>query len=94
MRRVLGSAAAAALVVVGIASCTSGPPEATPSAAAATTGNPAPGLHTVRLTVADGAHAGRAAGRSLRVPDGWRAEVWADAPGARMAAWLPDAACS
>lgn len=90
MRRVLGSAAAAALVVVGIASCTSGPPEATPSAAAATTGNPAPGLHTVRLTVADGAHAGRAAGRSLRVPGGWRAEVWADVPGARMAAWLPD----
>ncbi|MFJ4220340.1 PQQ-dependent sugar dehydrogenase [Curtobacterium luteum] len=84
-KRLVG-AAASVLLVCGIAACTGGGTvQGDP-----TTGNPSAGLHTVRLTVADGSEAGKAAGRSLRVPTGWRAEVWADAPGARMAAWLPD----
>ncbi len=74
------------LLVCGIAACTGGGTvQGDP-----TTGNPSAGLHTARLSVAEGADAGKAAGRSLRVPTGWRAELWADAPGARMAAWLPD----
>ena len=87
--------AAGALLAVGLAACTAsdGPTGATGTgspSSAATTGNPSPGLHTVRLTVADGTDAGPASGRSLRVPTGWRAEVWAAVDGARMAAWLPD----
>ena len=42
------------------------------------------------LTVATGASGGSAAGKSLNIPAGWKAEVWANVPGARMAAWSPD----
>lgn len=93
--RILG-AAAAALVVAAISACTAHTGSSTATSSASTsssgavTGNPDAGLHTVRLTTATGTDAGAAAGHSLRVPEGWRAEVWADAPGARMAAWLPD----
>lgn len=84
-KRLVG-AAASLLLVWGVAACTGGgTAQGNP-----TTGNPSAGLHTARLSVADGAEAGKAASRSLRVPTGWDAEVWADAPGARMAAWLPD----
>ena len=48
------------------------------------------GLFPVRLSVAAGADGGAATGRSLRVPRGWTAQVWAKVGGARMAAWLPD----
>ncbi|PCN48123.1 sugar dehydrogenase [Curtobacterium sp. 'Ferrero'] len=83
----------AAVLLGGLVACTGTPSGTTSSSAgggAAPTDNPTVDLHTVRLSVADGADAGAADGRSLRVPSGWRAEVWADVPGARMAAWLPD----
>lgn len=47
-------------------------------------------LSPVALTVADGTDPGAASGRSLSVPPGWAAEVWADVSGARSAAWDPD----
>lgn len=69
----------------GQVSSATGAPTRPPSGAA--DGLP---LVPVELTVATGASPGRAAGRSLNVPNGWRAEVWADVPGARLAAWAPD----
>ncbi|WP_062204439.1 PQQ-dependent sugar dehydrogenase [Demequina salsinemoris] len=47
-------------------------------------------LEPVALTVADGTDPGAAEGRALNLPHGWTAEVWADVPGARLAAWSPD----
>ena len=47
-------------------------------------------LVSTPLTVATGASAGSAQGKSLTIPQGWTAEVWANVPGARMAAWSPD----
>ena len=55
--------------------------------------SPHPGvgaLSQVPLTTAGGTDAGAAAGRSLNLPAGWTAEVWASVPGARVAAWSPD----
>lgn len=92
-------ATTAALLLGALTACTgAGGPGASDTAASstgtgstsATTGNPSADLHAVRLTVADGTDAGDAEGRALRIPRGWRAEVWADVPDARMAAWLPD----
>ncbi|GMA34338.1 hypothetical protein [Demequina litorisediminis] len=42
------------------------------------------------VTIADGTDAPQAEGRSLEIPAGWEAEVWAAVPGARLAAWTPD----
>lgn len=91
----LTGVAAAVLLVATVSACTAADARTddTPTGAAssaAVTGNPSSGLRSARLSVADGTDAGAASGRSLRVPAGWRAEVWADADGARMAAWLPD----
>lgn len=47
-------------------------------------------LAPVPLTAASGVDAGTADGRSLNLPAGWSAEVWANVPGARLAAWAPD----
>ena len=47
-------------------------------------------LVSTPLTVATGTNAGSAQGKSLKIPQGWTAEVWANVPGARMAAWSPD----
>ncbi|GAA0999971.1 gluconolaconase [Acrocarpospora macrocephala] len=47
-------------------------------------------LAPVPLEVAGGVDAGAAGGRSLNLPAGWTAEVWANVPGARLAAWAPD----
>ncbi len=95
-RRLLG-VTTAALLLCGLTACTGGPGDQGSTsgtdrggASGAVTGNPSGDLHSVRLTVADGADAGAARGRSLSVPEGWHAEVWADVAGARMAAWLPD----
>ncbi len=44
------------------------------------------------LTWAEGLDPGVASGHSLNVPAGWTAEVWANVPGARLAAWSPDGA--
>ncbi|MFC8798996.1 PQQ-dependent sugar dehydrogenase [Promicromonospora sp. NPDC057138] len=75
----------------------SGAPAATSPAASepAASGPPASAsnvgpLSPVPLTVAAGTEAGAADGRSLNLPAGWSAEVWADVPGARLAAWAPD----
>jgi len=90
--------AAAALVLVGLAACT-GPAEPTPTqppapSAPALSSPAASGgigsLAPVPVAVATGADAGAADGRSLNLPRGWSAEVWADIPGARVAAWGPD----
>ncbi|MFJ4295693.1 PQQ-dependent sugar dehydrogenase [Curtobacterium sp. NPDC089689] len=97
-RRLMG-ATTAALLVGALTACTgAGGTAAGSDGASATgagsgraiTGNSSADLHAVRLTVADGTDAGTAHGRELRIPSGWRAEVWADVPDARMAAWLPD----
>ena len=42
------------------------------------------------LTVAEGTKPGAAEGQSLNIPQGWSAEVWANVPKARLAAWTPD----
>jgi hypothetical protein len=46
---------------------------------------------TVRLTVAAGARAAPfSTHRTLTVPAGWKAELWARVPDARMEAWSPE----
>jgi glucose/arabinose dehydrogenase len=46
---------------------------------------------SVALTVPAGQDTGAfSVPRSLNVPPGWKAEVWAQVPGARMEAWSPD----
>lgn len=47
-------------------------------------------LVPVTVGVLDGVSPGAAEGRSVNVPEGWTAEVWANVPGARLAAWTPD----
>ncbi len=47
-------------------------------------------LLPVPLTTAPGTDAGESAGHSLNLPQGWSAQVWANVPEARMAAWTPD----
>ncbi|KHK97996.1 sugar dehydrogenase [Microbacterium mangrovi] len=85
----------AAAVLVGVTACT-GPAARTPSAATPTPTPPAPAagapgtLSPVRLSVAAGTDPGAAAGRSLSLPRGWTGAVWANVPGARVAAWSPD----
>lgn len=90
-----------------LAACSSDPaitPTAQPTAAEPTTApqtnspSPtAPGpsvgpLVTTPLTVANGTKPGAANGQSLQIPQGWTAEVWANVPGARLAAWSLDGA--
>lgn len=84
----------ALLAGLALAGCTPTTPDATaPSTsstpAAASTGG-ADQLVPVALTVPDGVDAGAASGRSLNLPAGWTAEVYANVPGARMAVWTPD----
>jgi glucose/arabinose dehydrogenase len=62
----------------------SGPASSSPAAPGAGRLAPAP------LTVARGGDAGAARGRSLDLPPGWTAQVWAQVPHARMAVWTPD----
>jgi len=70
---------------------TSAPPTPTPTATATPESNPSVGpLAPVELTVAEGTDPGPARGQSLNLPAGWTAEVWANVPGARLAAWTPD----
>lgn len=47
-------------------------------------------LEPVAITWAEGVDPGAAAGHTLNVPAGWTAEVWANVPHARLAAWAPD----
>lgn len=90
MRRVGALVAGASLLLA--TGCTGQPvPVPTTPVAGSPTASGAPGpLEPVRLGVATGADPGAAAGHSLNLPRGWSGEVWAEVPGARVAAWSPD----
>ena len=84
-----------ALALLALAGCTPDPgfttnttqaPVTTPSTSATTPNNNVGQLVSVQLTVAEGANPGSAEGQSLKLPEGWQAEVWANVPGARLAA--------
>jgi glucose/arabinose dehydrogenase len=54
---------------------------------------PTPGFGqpvAVPLTVAEGTNPGDAEGQSLNLPAGWTVEIWANIPGARLAAFDPN----
>ena len=90
----------------GTGSTTPSPTQATSATGAASSATPATppasgttkataqasigALKPVPLTVANGVDAGAAQGHSLNLPQGWTAQVWANVPRARMAAWAPD----
>ncbi|HKT55369.1 MAG TPA: hypothetical protein VJR25_01235, partial [Microbacterium sp.] len=87
--RSAGALAVGAVLLLAIAACTGMPrpgptaslPGATaspPEPTASTPATPAIALAPVRVGVAPGADAGAARGRSLNVPRGWTAQVWAD----------------
>jgi glucose/arabinose dehydrogenase len=82
-----GSAPAASPPATHAPSPAGSPPPASASA------NPAPpeaASASVRLAVPAGLDSGAfATPRTLRVPSGWTAQVWALVPGARMEAWTP-----
>ena len=71
-------------------------PTQTPSESPTPSPTPAPTtvaigpLTPTPLTVAEGTNPGAAEGQSLNIPQGWTAEVWANVPNARLAAWTPD----
>lgn len=87
-------------VLVLVASGCSQPEESVnpPSTTAVETTQPAPlphsrgvgALESVALTWPDGVDPGAAEGQRLNVPRGWTATIWANVPGARIAAWAPD----
>ena len=98
------SRALIALAVTVLVACASPAPEPTATGsepvAAETSPPPSPretpealqigDLVSVPVGVAGGVDPGAAAGKSLNVPEGWSADVWANVPGARLAAWTPD----
>ena len=98
----LGAGIAAGVLAVTLAACSGSDgttaqatAEASPTPSPQTSASPTSSLGmeqlvASKLTVADGTEAGPAAGRSLNLPSGWKAEVWANVPGARMAVWTPD----
>ncbi|GAA1017761.1 gluconolaconase [Acrocarpospora pleiomorpha] len=98
--RTIGVRVVAGALLLGVGACASaaggrdaGLPAVTPAAASPeplAAGRGIGPLSPVPLTVAGGADAGMASGRSLNLPEGWTAEVWADVPDARVAAWSPD----
>ncbi|MBX3193804.1 MAG: hypothetical protein KF727_01725 [Microbacteriaceae bacterium] len=79
-------------VIAALAACTaSGEPDSGLGSPAPNSTTAAPGpLAPVELTVAAGTDGGAATGRTLNLPVGWSAEVWAAVPQARLAAWTPD----
>ena len=89
--------AAVATLALGLGACTSdfgvegsGPPSASPPGAGSSSPAEIGPLSPVPLTVAEGADGGAASGRSLNLPAGWTAQVWANVADARLAAWAPD----
>ena len=93
----------AASIVLAAAGCTSAPPDRVarhpstttrPRSTSSTTTTSAPtagAIATVPLTVPAGeAAAPFSVPRTLSLPSGWTAEVWARVPDARMEAWSPD----
>ncbi|MEU8081620.1 gluconolaconase [Catellatospora citrea] len=92
--RIAAAAALAAGLVLALSACTatndSSDPPLPAGASTAPTLQAFSELSPVPLSTARGVAAGAAAGRSLNLPRGWSAEVWAAVPGARLAAWTPD----
>ncbi|HZM77081.1 MAG TPA: hypothetical protein VFC19_15210 [Candidatus Limnocylindrales bacterium] len=89
--------AAGATLALGLGACTSDVgvegsrlPSASPPGAGSSKPAKIGPLSPVPLTVAQGADAGAARGRSLNLPAGWTAQVWANVAQARLAAWAPD----
>jgi glucose/arabinose dehydrogenase len=62
----------------------------TPSPSPTTPASSVGQLVAVPLTVAEDTNPGSAQGQSLKLPQGWTAEVWANVPGGRIAAWDPN----
>ena len=89
-RRYAGSASLLVLLCAGLVACSSGGPSPVSGTSSLPAGLGVDQLTSTKLTTADGADAGAASGRSLNVPRGWTAQVWADVPDARMAVWTPD----
>lgn len=94
--------ALSAAVALGLAGC-SGSTSDAPATGSATSGAAssagssatAGGTSTAALTpvalqAAPGVDAAAASGHSLNLPAGWSGQVWANVPGARIAAWTPD----
>ncbi|MCU1420640.1 MAG: hypothetical protein JWN36_291 [Microbacteriaceae bacterium] len=85
----VSATAALALLLVG---CTDDAERDAPPGAAGGIADVLPGvvLSPVPVAALPGIDPGAADGRSLDLPAGWSAEVWANVPGARMAVWTPD----
>ena len=90
---------AATTLVLAATACSqpteaSTPPSPPTEDVASATSSPHPNgvgpLKSVALTWPDGVDPGAAEGQHLNVPAGWTASVWANIPGARLAAWAPD----
>lgn len=80
-----------AVLCAGLVACSSGDgPSGTSSTSTLPAGLGADQLVSTRFTAVNGVDAGAASGKSLNVPKGWTAQVWADVPDARMAVWTPD----
>ena len=84
-------------MALGLAGCTSDPdlegsgaPSVSTSDAVTSPSTEIGPLSPVPLTVAEGADGGTAGGHSLNLPAGWTAQVWANVPDARLAAWASD----
>jgi len=92
--RLTGAVVCTGVLIAGLTGCSGGAEPSSAAIATATSGFPstmaADELTPVPLTVAEGVDPGAAAGRSLNLPAGWTAQVWAQVPRARLAAWTPD----
>ncbi|WP_214103044.1 PQQ-dependent sugar dehydrogenase [Acrocarpospora catenulata] len=98
--RTISTAATLSIALIGLSACASegdggatglppAPPATSPEFPSIGQQGAGP-LTPVPLAVADGVDAGAAKGRSLNLPAGWTAQVWASVPKARLAAWAPD----
>jgi glucose/arabinose dehydrogenase len=92
LRHLIAAGSAIAVVALLLGGCTTdSEPESSPhSNGGVASVLPGVALSPVRLSTPAGIDAGAADGHSLNLPAGWRAEVWANVPGARMAVWTPD----
>ena len=80
-------------LAIALAACSSGS-SATPAPAASTPGatvSASAGLETTAVRPLQGTDAAPFdRGRALQAPKGWKVDVWARVPGARLLAWTPD----
>ncbi|WP_084130089.1 sorbosone dehydrogenase family protein [Demequina sp. NBRC 110055] len=72
------------------AAAPTGAPTGSPTSSPSTSAPELSRLASTPLSAAGDVNAGDAEGREVTIPEGWTAEVWADVPGARLAAWSPD----